>query len=144
MEEAFFTEAGPKMAMATRMGVPCIGADWSMPSLQQQEAKEEDLPHFHAMQYQAGDRVFVWSNGKQCWLQGKVEMVWLGPGDTVADGYTIQAGTVKVQSEAGVKWIVPENVEVHLQKVDKSSGSGARASTAGGGSPTAGAGSPTC
>lgn len=124
LEEAVFADPAPGKidAMATRMGIPCIGADFSLTSALQKneaaEARPEDLPHFDAMQYCIGAQVEVWSNGRQCWLSAKVENIWLE--DTVAEGFSVAAGTVKVTSEAGVKWIVPENVSVHLRKVASS------------------------
>lgn len=67
-----------------------------------------DLP------YVVGESVQVWSNGKGTWLTATVQAVF--PTATIADGYSIPAGSVKVVSEAGIKWIMPENINVLLRK----------------------------
>lgn len=67
------------------------------------------------VRYVPGERVQVWSNGRKAWLNATVEAVFTQ--NTVAHGYSIAAGTVKVSSEAGVKWVMPENTASLLRKV---------------------------
>eukprot|EP00928_Gymnodinium_smaydae_P008369 TRINITY_DN13049_c0_g1_i1.p1 TRINITY_DN13049_c0_g1~~TRINITY_DN13049_c0_g1_i1.p1 ORF type:complete len:513 (+),score=130.33 TRINITY_DN13049_c0_g1_i1:161-1699(+) len=56
--------------------------------------------------YVKGERVQVWSNSKKQWLDGSVEDIF--ETDTFAQGYAVRAGTFKVVSPAGMKWITPD------------------------------------
>mmetsp|Transcript_141366 Transcript_141366/g.368092 ORF Transcript_141366/g.368092 Transcript_141366/m.368092 type:complete len:807 (+) Transcript_141366:57-2477(+) len=103
---------------------------WSGVSSIVQATCREFPPVHAALAYSVGDSVEVWSNSRNCWLSGIVMSVFVTA--TVADGYSVQAGTVKVQSDAGVKWVFPEHVSTQLQKTSKPSSSGAR----GGGYPS--------
>merc|ERR1712151_1003819 len=63
-----------------------------------------------------GERVEVWSNTKNAWLPAMVEQVFEIACN--AEGYTVPAGTLKVRSEAGVKWIMgPSQISTTLRKV---------------------------
>lgn len=64
-----------------------------------------------------GERVHVWSEGRQRWLPGSVQDVFHFP--SVSTGFSIPAGSVKVISEAGVKWVLPGNAHL-LQKAEGS------------------------
>lgn len=105
------------MSQGSRSGLfgapPAFAADFSI-CYTQEKPEEEYAPKFAARAYKPGDRVKVWSNGKQEFLRGEVQAVVQNDG--IFEGYSVSAGTVKVMSEAGVKWILPENVLVHLKK----------------------------
>jgi len=62
------------------------------------------------------DRVQVWSNSKHEWLDGAVLQVFTTKCE--AEGYSVPAGTIKVQSPAGVKWIRPGQAAASLRKLD--------------------------
>jgi len=66
------------------------------------------------LNYSVGEKVQVWSQSKNDWLQATVEAVF--PRDAFADGYSVAAGTVKVSSEAGIKWVMPDKVSALLRK----------------------------
>lgn len=55
--------------------------------------------------FSKGDRLQIWSNTRGLWLDGAVEEAF--PVACEAEGYSIPAGTLKVRSAAGVKWIMP-------------------------------------
>merc|ERR1712232_248449 len=62
-----------------------------------------------------GERVEVWSNTKNAWLPAMVEQVFESACN--AEGYLVPAGTLKVRSEAGVKWIMgPPQISATLRK----------------------------
>eukprot|EP00928_Gymnodinium_smaydae_P007735 TRINITY_DN12768_c0_g1_i3.p1 TRINITY_DN12768_c0_g1~~TRINITY_DN12768_c0_g1_i3.p1 ORF type:complete len:475 (+),score=131.15 TRINITY_DN12768_c0_g1_i3:69-1493(+) len=56
--------------------------------------------------YKKGDAIQVWSNSKKTWLDGSVQEVY--ETDTWSQGYAVPAGTIKVVSKAGSKWIMPK------------------------------------
>mmetsp|Transcript_24140 Transcript_24140/g.71850 ORF Transcript_24140/g.71850 Transcript_24140/m.71850 type:complete len:861 (+) Transcript_24140:54-2636(+) len=102
---------------------------------------------------QRDDDVQVYSNSIKKWLDARVLEVF--PEACIADGYSVAAGTVKVFSEHGLKWVYAENVATHLRKVEiqveshsatagvGGSGSGGCGSSGGEGRSSSDAGSPT-
>lgn len=65
--------------------------------------------------FRPGEKVQVWSNTKGTWMDGVVQQVFVVP--TLAEGFSVAAGTVKVVSGAGVKWVAPESIATMLRKV---------------------------
>lgn len=61
-----------------------------------------------------GERVQVWSNSRGAWLDGIVLEAFSV--DCEADGYTVSAGTTKVSSAAGVKWVLPGQAAAVLRR----------------------------
>lgn len=76
---------------------------------------------------QRGDVVQVWSNSSRAWYEGTVEEVYQR--DCVSEGYQVQAGTVKVISNAGPKYVMPGEVGSTLRWPELTS-SGSRPSSA--------------
>jgi len=67
--------------------------------------------------FTVGEAVEVWSNGHEKWLPGEVLAIYSSL--TVEEGSAIQAGTVKVGSEAGVKfvkYVPPDHVSATVRK----------------------------
>merc|ERR1719414_2741348 len=62
-----------------------------------------------------GEKVQVWSDSKQLWLGGVVKEVFLTDGKT--EDFCVPAGSLKVSSEAGIKWIHPALAAQVLRKV---------------------------
>eukprot|EP00928_Gymnodinium_smaydae_P055769 TRINITY_DN3924_c0_g1_i1.p1 TRINITY_DN3924_c0_g1~~TRINITY_DN3924_c0_g1_i1.p1 ORF type:complete len:406 (+),score=95.57 TRINITY_DN3924_c0_g1_i1:122-1339(+) len=60
-----------------------------------------------------GDRIEVWSNTAGAWLDGIVQEVFATA--CKADGYAVPAGTVRVRSAAGVKWVMAEQIDATLR-----------------------------
>eukprot|EP00930_Biecheleria_cincta_P059619 TRINITY_DN45327_c0_g1_i1.p1 TRINITY_DN45327_c0_g1~~TRINITY_DN45327_c0_g1_i1.p1 ORF type:complete len:750 (+),score=152.06 TRINITY_DN45327_c0_g1_i1:26-2251(+) len=56
--------------------------------------------------FRTGDHLDVWSDSQQAWLPGSVLAAF--DTETSVEGYKVPAGTVKVTSAAGVKWVLPE------------------------------------
>lgn len=81
-------------------------------------AEEEAL--LHAAQRRAtggfaqGDKIQVFSNSKSEWLDGVVVEAFETKRE--ADGYSVPAGTIKVSSPAGVKWIRLDQVAASVRK----------------------------
>jgi len=63
-----------------------------------------------------GEKIQVWSDSRQLWLGGVVLEAFATAG--TADGFTVPAGTLKVSSDAGVKWVSPALASKILRKVD--------------------------
>mmetsp|Transcript_106812 Transcript_106812/g.238330 ORF Transcript_106812/g.238330 Transcript_106812/m.238330 type:complete len:753 (-) Transcript_106812:7-2265(-) len=55
--------------------------------------------------FSKGEAIEVWSNSRGAWLEGVVEEAFAVSCE--AEGYRIPAGTLKVSSLAGVKWVMP-------------------------------------
>lgn len=68
------------------------------------------------IQYTKGERIQVWSNSKQAWLDGNVQEAF--ETDTWSQGYAVPAGTIRVVSPAGTKWIMPQQAS-EVRKVGK-------------------------
>jgi len=66
--------------------------------------------------YSKGDKVHVWSNTKKTWLEGIVEEVFT-EGGTFKD-YSIPAGVIKVEFDAGMKFILPENQDTMVRRAE--------------------------
>lgn len=75
------------------------------------EARRDDDP----AAYSIGEHVQIWSNGQKQWLAGVVEAVFMEA--TMAEGFAVPPGTVKVVSAHGVKWVRCENILATLRKV---------------------------
>lgn len=114
-----------------------LRSDWSVP-LQATAREFPSVPTLTSA-YRSGDHVQVWSNSRKLWLDGVVVAVYVTA--TVADGYSVSAGTVKVTSEAGVKWIIADLVDTQLRKVPHAVGAGGFSSAASGSSPHRSSGS---
>ncbi|CAE8614902.1 unnamed protein product [Polarella glacialis] len=76
-----------------------------------------------AVTFAVGERVKVWSESRQKWLDGVVLALYETA--TVAEGFTIPAGFVKVRSETGDKWVSAEQKSKILRKIPEVSASGA-------------------
>lgn len=63
--------------------------------------------------FSKGSEVEVWSNTKGAWLRGIVQEAF--DTDTQRDGFRVPAGTMKVSSAAGIKWILPDQVAESLR-----------------------------
>ena len=57
----------------------------------------------------------VWSNSLKAWQPDGL-VLEAPDSDCVIDGYAIPAGSVKVTSGAGIKWILPDQVPNVLRK----------------------------
>eukprot|EP00931_Biecheleriopsis_adriatica_P061489 TRINITY_DN36971_c0_g1_i1.p1 TRINITY_DN36971_c0_g1~~TRINITY_DN36971_c0_g1_i1.p1 ORF type:complete len:737 (-),score=135.45 TRINITY_DN36971_c0_g1_i1:28-2214(-) len=64
--------------------------------------------------FRQGEALDVWSGTKQAWLPGTVQAAF--ESETTVEGYTVPAGTLKVHSAAGVKWVLPEQIEKMLRR----------------------------
>lgn len=64
--------------------------------------------------FSAGERAEVWSNGRGEWLPGVIQANFLE--ETQADGYTVPPNTIKVESEAGTKFILKDNIQSELRR----------------------------
>ena len=67
-----------------------------------------------------GENVEVWSNGRGKWLPAVVHGVYIQA--TTTEGFDVPPGSVKVLSEAGVKWVLADSVATVLRKVTEVSG----------------------
>lgn len=65
-----------------------------------------------------GDAVQVWSESKKAWLDANILEVFRE--SCKIDGFSVPAGTVKVSSAAGQKWIMPENLHDLLREAKPS------------------------
>jgi len=61
-----------------------------------------------------GERVSVWSNSRHTWLEGEVLEVIA---DSTLDGTGAVAGTAKVASSAGMKWIGPPDLAANVRRM---------------------------
>lgn len=78
-------------------------------------AKESIAPIATAgMKYVVGEKVEVWSSSQQKWLEGIVIEVFEKGG--MYEDYYVPAGVVKVESDAGTKFIQPEHMHDVLRK----------------------------
>eukprot|EP00929_Paragymnodinium_shiwhaense_P052040 TRINITY_DN260_c0_g3_i1.p1 TRINITY_DN260_c0_g3~~TRINITY_DN260_c0_g3_i1.p1 ORF type:complete len:687 (-),score=180.65 TRINITY_DN260_c0_g3_i1:115-2175(-) len=66
------------------------------------------------MDFASGDRIQVWSNSQKSWLDGKVLEAF--DQATFTEGYAVPAGSYKVTSAAGTKWIMTEQVAQLLRR----------------------------
>eukprot|EP00933_Yihiella_yeosuensis_P054129 TRINITY_DN5249_c3_g1_i1.p1 TRINITY_DN5249_c3_g1~~TRINITY_DN5249_c3_g1_i1.p1 ORF type:complete len:795 (+),score=145.36 TRINITY_DN5249_c3_g1_i1:152-2536(+) len=88
------------------------GAKWVLPK---EVAKILRKAGSLEMKYKKGDRVQVWSDSKQTWLDAVVKGAFSEA--SRGDGFTIPAGSYKVAADAGsVKWILPEQVDKLLRQ----------------------------
>jgi len=114
---AFDTETsvdGFKVPAGTVKVTSAAGVKWVLPD---QRTKMLRRSSSAVTKYQKGDRVKVWSDSNQIWLDGVVEEAY----STVSagNGFTIPAGTLLVKSSAGAsKWILPENIDKTLRLGD--------------------------
>lgn len=82
----------------------------------------EDAPPraLAAKDFVVGENVEVWSNGRGKWLPAVVHGVYIQA--TTTEGFDVPPGSVKVLSEAGVKWVLADSVATVLRKVKEVSG----------------------
>ncbi|CAK0873418.1 unnamed protein product [Prorocentrum cordatum] len=90
--------------------------------------------------FSAGDAVQVWSESRRAWLSGVVREAFALP--SRRDGYFIPAGTLKVTSAAGEKWILPEHVAEALIPAASAPPSPSAGSAHGAAPPAASSGAP--
>mmetsp|Transcript_48765 Transcript_48765/g.136448 ORF Transcript_48765/g.136448 Transcript_48765/m.136448 type:complete len:535 (-) Transcript_48765:90-1694(-) len=76
-------------------------------------AKEETAV---VLAYAEGDKVQVWSNTKKAWTDAKVVDAF--DRTCFTEGYAVPAGSYKVSSAAGVKWVMPEQVAATLRRIE--------------------------
>jgi len=69
------------------------------------------------MLYQKGSLVQVWSNSKNMWLDAVISEAF--DRSTFTEGYAVPAGSYKVSSKSGHKWIMPEHVQSQLRSALK-------------------------
>lgn len=62
----------------------------------------------------AGEHVMVVTDDGKSWMDAVVVAVY--PTDCMAEGYSVPGGTVKVQYELGIKWVMPSTVSTTLRK----------------------------
>lgn len=97
----------PQMSPLSPHGVPCgVGACLRGPR------SPVESPQFAA--FVPGEVVEVFSKSRQEWLQGTV--VDFAQCDGTVDGIVIPAGSVKVSTPAGVKWILSREVSSFLRR----------------------------
>ncbi|CAK0877513.1 unnamed protein product, partial [Prorocentrum cordatum] len=60
-----------------------------------------------------GDPVLIWSRRRAEWLQGKVLSVFAS--DQWHDGFQVRAGTLRVKSPAGTKYVLPELIAAVIE-----------------------------
>eukprot|EP00927_Polykrikos_kofoidii_P029321 TRINITY_DN25367_c0_g1_i1.p1 TRINITY_DN25367_c0_g1~~TRINITY_DN25367_c0_g1_i1.p1 ORF type:complete len:595 (+),score=133.06 TRINITY_DN25367_c0_g1_i1:128-1912(+) len=94
-------EAEPRPATAQKRETkaPASGGDKSW---------EADLS------FSKGEIVQAWSNSKNTWLDATVVETF--PRPCLSEGYAVPAGTYKVTSVTGLKWVMPEQVPTQLRK----------------------------
>eukprot|EP00439_Symbiodinium_sp_Y106_P016980 s227_g2.t1 len=85
------------------------------PSSSAQSAPSSSLPP-GSPDFAKGEKIQVWSESRQVWLLGVVQEVFLV--DSKSEGFDVPAGSVKVLSETGVKWVLPKDRARMLQKVE--------------------------
>merc|ERR1719486_625321 len=97
------------------------GTKWIMPDfISSQLRKVSQAP------LAIGEAVHIWSNSKSAWMtDGKVLEVLAAPvvsdGGSMPAGSVLPIGSVKVASDAGTKWILPDLVGIHLRKATEES-----------------------
>jgi len=92
------------------------GLKWIMPEMISTQIRKPIKSAFSK-----GDKVHVWSNSVNTWMtDGVVLEVCSSPlcseGGSVPAGTIIPVGAVRVASSAGMKWIMPDLIGIHLRK----------------------------
>lgn len=72
------------------------------------------VPPLAPMPYSMGEQVIVLTDDGRTWMDAQIIGVF--PQDCEAEGYSIPGGTVKVQFQLGMKWVMPTNLEATLRK----------------------------
>eukprot|EP00928_Gymnodinium_smaydae_P009676 TRINITY_DN13621_c0_g4_i1.p1 TRINITY_DN13621_c0_g4~~TRINITY_DN13621_c0_g4_i1.p1 ORF type:complete len:514 (-),score=107.71 TRINITY_DN13621_c0_g4_i1:43-1584(-) len=67
------------------------------------------------VEYVAGERIKVWSKSSNVWVDGKVSKVFKQ--DTFCEGYAVRAGSYKVSTASGYKWISAHEVSEQMKKL---------------------------
>ncbi|CAJ1340032.1 unnamed protein product [Effrenium voratum] len=70
-----------------------------------------------ASDFAVGENVEVWSNSREKWLPAMVQGVYLQA--TTTEGFDVPPGSVKVMSQAGVKWVLADSVANVLRKASQ-------------------------
>lgn len=103
-------------AMANTFGMPNT-AKGNLGALPEEQALPAvgTLGHIDAPKssFEKGQTLEVWSDSKKAWLPGVVLASY--ESDTSAEGYDVPAGTVKVSSGNGVKWVLPNQIQSMLR-----------------------------
>lgn len=73
------------------------------------------------MAYVGGEKVEVWSNSKGSWIPDAIVLEAPATNCEI-DGYAIPAGSLKVQSSVGTKWILPDQVRSQVRKAQPQPG----------------------
>lgn len=71
-----------------------------------------------AADFTQGEKVLVWSDRRQDWLLGVVQRFF--PEACSAEGFDVPAGSVKVMSATGEKWVLLKDRDRLLRKVEDS------------------------
>lgn len=79
-----------------------------------EEAASAEAADAQGWEPRPGDEVDVWSSSRMEWLPGQVLEVFEENG--VFEGYSVSAGQVKVLSDAGLKFVRPEQVHEVLRQ----------------------------
>uniref|UniRef100_A0A7S4Q6W2 EF-hand domain-containing protein n=1 Tax=Alexandrium monilatum TaxID=311494 RepID=A0A7S4Q6W2_9DINO len=94
------------------------GVKWIMPEQVGNLLRRSRVPSSQCStapsQFTKGSAVQVWSDSRKAWLDGSVEEAFAE--DSQAGGFSVSAGTVKVRSAAGIKWVRPEQVSQILRE----------------------------
>jgi len=118
VEEAFSTETlteGFRVPAGALKVSSAAGTKWVMPEHAAMTLREGVAPTSPTgVGLAGGQKVQVWSNSRAAWLDATVLEVFTK--SSIADGFKVPAGTVKVSSSAGHKWIQPAEVGTTLRK----------------------------
>jgi len=122
VDEAFSTETlteGFRVPAGALKVSSAAGTKWVMPAHVARMLREGAAPTSPvAAGLASGEKVQVWSNSRKAWLDAVVLEVFTK--SSVADGFQVPAGTVKVISSAGQKWIQPAEVGTMLRGAESS------------------------
>lgn len=86
---------------------------WVMPDQIGKILRPSEAPS--ADSFERGEKIHVWSESRQEWLLGVVQEIFLT--DTKTEGFDVPAGSLKVLSQTGVKWILPADRQRMVRKV---------------------------
>eukprot|EP00435_Cladocopium_sp_Y103_P016573 s3213_g4.t1 len=86
---------------------------WVMPDQIGKILRPSEAPSVDS--FERGEKIQVWSESRQEWLLGVVQELFLT--DTKTEGFDVPAGSLKVLSQTGVKWILPADRQRMVRKV---------------------------
>ena len=86
---------------------------WIMPDQISQMLRPSEAPSMTS--FERGEKIQVWSESRKDWLLGVVQEIFLI--DTKTEGFDVPAGSLKVLSQTGVKWILPGDRQRMVRKV---------------------------